>query len=41
MDEHHTGMFERGRDRMRWAKHNVEGVGENMPAKLAAEGARP
>lgn len=30
-----------GRGQMRWAERNVEGVGENMPVKLAAEGARP
>lgn len=34
-------MFERGRGQMRWAERNVEGVGEYMPVKLAAEGARP
>ena len=41
LDKLYTGMFERGWGRMRWAELNVEGVGENMPEKLAAEGARP
>lgn len=41
LDKLYTGMFERGWGRMRWAELNVEGVGENMPEKIAAEGARP
>lgn len=41
MDGLCTGMFERGWGQMRWAEHSVEGVGENMPAMLADEGAHP